>query len=98
MINRYYKIIFNIRTNGKSVYAYIKCKKTTPKFTCIIYDYDTILKQYIKIRAITSGESPIIIATYLKNQIHNIYRVDYNNIEVKEIDNKLFNFVINSIK
>lgn len=98
MIKRYYKIIFNIRTNGKSVYAYIKCKKITPKFTCIIYDYDTRLKQYIKMRVITSGKSPITFTVYLKNQIHNIYGVDYDNIEVKEIDNKLFNFVINSIK
>ena len=98
MTNRYYKIIFNIRTNGKSVYAYIKCKKTAPKFTCIIYDYDIRLKQYVKMRAITSGESPVTITIYLKNQIYNIYGVDYNNIEVKEIDNKLFNFVINSIE
>lgn len=98
MINRYYKIIFNIRIDGKSVYAYIKCKKTAPKFTCIIYDYDTRLKQYIKVKVITSGEPPVTIAVYLKNQIHNIYGVDYNNIEVKEIDNTLFNFVINSIE
>ena len=98
MTNRYYKIIFNIRTNGKFVYAYVKIKKSTPKFTCVIYDYDTRLKQYVKMRAITSGESPITITNYLKNQIHNIYGVDYDNIEVKEIDNKLFNFVINSIE
>ena len=98
MINRYYKIIFNIKTDGKSVYAYIKCKKTTPKFTCIVYDYDTKLKQYVKMRVVTSGESPVTISTYLKNQIHEIYGVDYKDIDVKEIDNKLFNFVINSIK
>lgn len=98
MTNLYHKIIFNIRTNGKSVYSYISIRKSSPRFTFIVYDYDTKTKQYVKVRAITSGESPINITNFIKAQIKDIYGAEYTNIEIKEIDNKLFNFVIKQSK